>query len=93
MAKILDHKKDFSKAAIWYHSLSLSPIIDAQKCLIALTNAIKCTILSPFHVSRSKLVSLLFKNEKAKQSSAYFILEYLYVRCKTATIFISISIF
>ena len=83
MAKIFDYKKDFLKAAIWYYSLSLSPLIDTQKCLIALTNAIKCTILSPSGVSRSKLISDLFKSEKAKQSSGYFMLIYLYVHYET----------
>jgi hypothetical protein len=88
---IFDYKKDFLQAAVWYHSLSLSPSIDRHKCLIVLTNAIKCTILSSFNVSRSKLISELFKNDKAKQSSAYFMLNFLYVHYED--IFMSVAVF
>ncbi|CAF1114387.1 unnamed protein product [Adineta ricciae] len=38
-------------------------------------NAIKCAILSPFGVDRSKLFFDLFQNKKAKQSACFFMLE------------------
>ena len=73
MAITFDHKNSYIQAARCYYILSMSPIIEEKESLHLLTDAIKCTILSGFGVARSKLISDLFKNEKAKRLPLYSI--------------------
>ncbi|CAF1155904.1 unnamed protein product [Adineta ricciae] len=75
MAIAFDHKNSYIQAVRCYYILSMSPMIEEQKSLHLLTDAIKCTVLSGFGVARSELISVLFKNEKAKRLPLYSIVD------------------
>ncbi|XP_037557710.2 COP9 signalosome complex subunit 4 [Dermacentor silvarum] len=77
-AKVLDYRHKFIEAAQRYNELSYKPIHEAEQ-MIALRNALICTILASAGQQRSRMLATLFKDERCQQLPAYNILEKMYL--------------
>eukprot|EP01099_Mayorella_cantabrigiensis_P003700 TRINITY_DN2796_c0_g1_i4.p2 TRINITY_DN2796_c0_g1~~TRINITY_DN2796_c0_g1_i4.p2 ORF type:complete len:387 (+),score=99.16 TRINITY_DN2796_c0_g1_i4:101-1261(+) len=72
-AKIQDYRRKFIEAAIWYYELS--QIVNEGERLQALEYAITCAILAKAGPQRSRVLALLYKDERSSQLEIYPILE------------------
>lgn len=76
---IADFKFKFLDAAQGYYNLlSLSPLKDDMFRLEALKHATICTILAPAGPRRTRMLGILFKDERSKKLSTFSILEATY---------------
>ncbi|VDN06219.1 unnamed protein product [Thelazia callipaeda] len=75
-AKVLDHRKKFIEAAHRYYDLSLlRNTFSTSDKLQALTNAIFCTVLASPGVQRSRMLTVLVKDERCCNLPAYGVLK------------------
>ncbi|KAK4127044.1 hypothetical protein N657DRAFT_588929 [Parathielavia appendiculata] len=66
-ARIQDSNRQFLQAAKSYHHISLSTDIAEEERLHTLGMAIKCAVLAPAGPLRSRLLALLYKDERAAE--------------------------
>jgi len=78
-ARVLDYRRKFIEAAQRYNELSYRTIIHESERKTALQNALHCTILASAGQQRSRVLALLFKDERCQQLQAYGILEKMYM--------------
>lgn len=78
-ARVLDYRRKFIEAAQRYNELSYRTIIHEEERLIALKNALICTILASAGQQRSRMLATLFKDERCQKLPAYNILEKMYL--------------
>ncbi|KAJ9523261.1 hypothetical protein QJQ45_024043 [Haematococcus lacustris] len=83
-ARILDSKRRFLEAALRYYELSsagghVGQRVDAEDLQQALTQAITCTILASAGPQRSRMLSTLYKDERAEQLPVYPFLEKVFL--------------
>ncbi|KAJ9522666.1 hypothetical protein QJQ45_019743, partial [Haematococcus lacustris] len=83
-ARILDSKRRFLEAALRYYELSsagghVGQRVDAEDLQQALTQAITCTILASAGPQRSRMLSTLYKDERAEQLAVYPFLEKVFL--------------
>jgi COP9 signalosome complex subunit 4 len=80
-ARILDALRDFLPAADRYLSVSLSPALDTEERLLALSSSITCAVLAPAGPPRSKTLSRLYRDERALSlpTSVFSILEKMHL--------------
>jgi len=71
-ARILDSKRKFMEAAQWYFRLSqVDPnlgdgkLVAEEEMLTALSHSITCAILAPAGPARSRILSMLYKDERS----------------------------
>jgi len=81
-ARVLDAKRKFYDAAVRYYELSKlekrlygSQLIEDQELIQALGYAITCAILTPAGPLRSRLLAMLYKDERSKHLSIFATLE------------------
>eukprot|EP00038_Savillea_parva_P009180 m.181758 g.181758 ORF g.181758 m.181758 type:complete len:416 (-) comp15352_c0_seq1:195-1442(-) len=74
--RIFDFKRKFLDAAQGYYQLSLSPLIDdEEQRLHALRSATICVILAPAGPRRTRILGILFKDERSRSLPTFAILE------------------
>jgi len=78
-ARVLDYRRKFIEAAQRYNELSYRTIIHESERKTALQNALHCTILASAGQQRSRVLALLFKDERCQQLPAFGILEKMYM--------------
>ncbi|XP_063243981.1 COP9 signalosome complex subunit 4 [Bacillus rossius redtenbacheri] len=78
-ARVLDYRRKFIEAAQRYNELSYRNIIDEGERMMALKNALICTILASAGQQRSRMLATLFKDERCQHLPAYSILEKMYL--------------
>jgi len=78
-ARVLDYRRKFIEAAQRYNELSYRTIIHESERKMALQNALHCTILASAGQQRSRVLALLFKDERCQQLPAFGILEKMYM--------------
>ncbi|KAI5300039.1 hypothetical protein KEM55_000381 [Ascosphaera atra] len=79
-AKVLDARRKFIEASIEYLNVSLNPIVDEQDRLQSLSTAVICAILSGAGPQRSRMLSRLYKDNRATQlTDIYGMLEKIYL--------------
>ncbi|KAK2152137.1 hypothetical protein LSH36_339g07021 [Paralvinella palmiformis] len=78
-ARVLDFRRKFIEAAQRYNELSYKTLIAEEERLMALRNALVCTILASAGQQRSRMLATLFKDERCQQLPAYGILEKMYL--------------
>jgi len=78
-ARVLDYRRKFIEAAQRYNELSYRTIIHESERQMALQNALHCTILASAGQQRSRVLALLFKDERCQQLPAFGILEKMYM--------------
>eukprot|EP00300_Choanocystis_sp_HF-7_P041674 c8460_g1_i1.p1 GENE.c8460_g1_i1~~c8460_g1_i1.p1 ORF type:complete len:283 (+),score=61.24 c8460_g1_i1:41-850(+) len=70
-SRILDSKKKFLEAAQWYYRISQLDTtqgetkIPESELVVALSHSITCAILSPAGPARSRILSMLYKDERS----------------------------
>ncbi|KAK1860905.1 hypothetical protein I4F81_003491 [Pyropia yezoensis] len=79
-ARILDAKRRFAEAAMQYYSLSQLPPgttaeVTADQTMEALGFAVRCAVLAPAGPQRSRILSLLWKDERSRRLDSWAILE------------------
>lgn len=79
-ARILDAKRRFAEAAMQYYSLSQLPPgttaeVTAAQTTEALGFAVRCAVLAPAGPQRSRILSLLCKDERSQGLGSWAILE------------------
>lgn len=72
-ARIQDYRRKFIEAAIWYYELS--QIVNESERLEALELAITCAILAKAGPQRSRVLALLYKDERSSQLEIFPILQ------------------
>ncbi|XP_074647483.1 COP9 signalosome complex subunit 4-like isoform X2 [Tubulanus polymorphus] len=78
-ARVLDYRRKFIEAAQRYSELSYKNIIAEEERMLALKNALICTILASAGQQRSRMLATLFKDERCQQLPAFSILEKMYL--------------
>ncbi|KAF4530662.1 hypothetical protein B566_EDAN004901 [Ephemera danica] len=78
-ARVLDYRRKFIEAAQRYNELSYKTIIHEDERLMALKNALLCTILASAGQQRSRMLATLFKDERCQMLPAFSILEKMYL--------------
>jgi len=78
-ARVLDFRRKFIEAAQRYNELSYKTVIAEEERMIALRNALVCTILASAGQQRSRMLATLFKDERCQQLPMYGILEKMYL--------------
>lgn len=78
-ARVLDYRRKFIEAAQRYNELSYRTIIHESERKTALQSALHCTILASAGQQRSRVLALLFKDERCQQLPAFGILEKMYM--------------
>jgi len=76
LAKCMDFKKQFLKAALRYYELS--QIVPESDREYALKNAMICTILIPSGPQRSRMLATLYKDERTSKIDIFPFLEKMY---------------
>jgi len=79
-ARILDAKRRFSEAAMQYYSLSQLPPgttaeVTADQTTEALGFAVRCAVLAPAGPQRSRILSMLWKDERTRELDSWAMLE------------------
>ncbi|XP_029341165.1 COP9 signalosome complex subunit 4-like [Acyrthosiphon pisum] len=78
-ARMLNFRLKFVEAALEYHELSNCPSFGESERLVALKNALVCTILSFSGNNRTQLLKLLYNDERCKLLIRLTTLEKLYM--------------
>ncbi|RWS12118.1 COP9 signalosome complex subunit 4-like protein [Dinothrombium tinctorium] len=78
-ARVLDYRRKFIEAAQRYNELSYKTIVDEAERMVALKNALICTVLASAGQQRSRMLATLFKDERCQQLPCYNILEKMYL--------------
>jgi len=76
-ARILDYKRSFIQAAIKYYELS--QIVNESERLPALKFAVTCAILAKAGPQRSRVLAILFKDERSEKLDIRPVLEKMYL--------------
>lgn len=77
-ARIYDSQRAFLDAAQAYYTMSLETVIDEEERLRALGAGIVCAILAPAGPQRAKMLSKLYKDDRASQVDDFPILEKIF---------------
>ena len=77
-ARINDAKRQFFAAASRYHEISLSTSVAEEERLHTLAMAIKCAVLAPAGPNRSRMLGILYKDERAAQLDEFGLLEKMF---------------
>lgn len=78
-ARVLDYRRKFIEAAQRYNELSYRGIVHEDERMMALRNALVCTVLASAGQQRSRMLAILFKDERCQQLPAFAILEKMYL--------------
>lgn len=78
-ARIQDSKREFLLAARSYYDISVESNIAEEERLHTLSMAIKCAILAPAGPPRSRVLSLLYKDERSPGLEEYSMLEKMFL--------------
>lgn len=79
-ARLLDSKRKFLEAAHAYHNLCfLVDDANAEDKLACLSKALTCAVLAPAGPPRSRLLAMLFKDERYQAVSTYNMLQAMYL--------------
>ncbi|XP_065158268.1 COP9 signalosome complex subunit 4 [Atheta coriaria] len=78
-ARVLDYRRKFIEAAQRYNELSYRSIIHEEERVTALRNALICTVLASAGQQRSRMLAILFKDERCQSLPAFAILEKMYL--------------
>ncbi|XP_045476204.1 COP9 signalosome complex subunit 4 [Harmonia axyridis] len=78
-ARVLDYRRKFIEAAQRYNELSYKPIVHEDERMTALRSALVCTVLASAGQQRSRMLAILFKDERCQQLPAFAILEKMYL--------------
>ncbi|KAL3273178.1 hypothetical protein HHI36_014632 [Cryptolaemus montrouzieri] len=78
-ARVLDYRRKFIEAAQRYNELSYRGIVHEEERMTALRNALVCTVLASAGQQRSRMLAILFKDERCQQLPAFGILEKMYL--------------
>ncbi|CCG81507.1 putative COP9 signalosome subunit 4 [Taphrina deformans PYCC 5710] len=78
-ARIFDAKRKFIEASQKYHELSFTTQIPDAERLACLEAAITCGVLAPAGPARSRLLGVLYKDERAQGLDNYSILEKMFL--------------
>ncbi|KZF23856.1 hypothetical protein L228DRAFT_229552 [Xylona heveae TC161] len=78
-ARILDAGRKFLDACRIYHEFSFSLIIAEEEKMRALSAAIICAVLGPAGPQRSRILSQLYRDERASQVEEFGILEKMFL--------------
>jgi len=76
-SRILDSERKFLQAAVNYMELSQidSPLISENDLLLSLENAVTCAILAKAGGARTRVLNMLYRDERSKSLKNYKILE------------------
>lgn len=77
--RVLDYKRKFIEAASRYNELSYKTIIHEQERITALKSAMTCTILANAGQQRSRMLAILYKDERCQGLPDFGILEKMYL--------------
>jgi len=77
--RVLDYKRKFIEAASRYNELSYKTIIHEQERITALKSAMTCTILANAGQQRSRMLAILYKDERCQALPDFGILEKMYL--------------
>ncbi|KAF2271956.1 COP9 signalosome-like protein complex subunit 4 [Westerdykella ornata] len=77
-ARMYDSQRSFLDAAQAYYNVSLEAVIDEEERLRTLSAAFVCAILAPAGPQRAKMLSKLYKDERAHQVEHFAILEKIF---------------
>ncbi|KAJ6643686.1 COP9 signalosome complex subunit 4 [Pseudolycoriella hygida] len=77
--RVLDHRRKFIEAAQRYNELSFRTVAPDREPLATLKSALICTVLASAGQQRSRMLALLFKDERYQQLPAYAILEKMHL--------------
>jgi COP9 signalosome complex subunit 4 len=77
-ARIYDSQRAFLDAAQAYHTMSLESMVDEEERLQALAAAFVCAILAPAGPQRARMLSKLYKDDRANQVEDYPFLEKIF---------------
>jgi len=72
-ARILDYKRKFLEASVKYYDLS--QIVGEAERLEALKFAVQCAILAKAGPQRSRMLAMLYKDERSSKLEIHSILE------------------
>ncbi|VDP38356.1 unnamed protein product [Soboliphyme baturini] len=78
-ARVLNFRRKFFDAAQRYYELSLRTELFEKERLAALTSALQCAVLASAGQQRSRILAILFKDERCQQLQSYGILEKMYL--------------
>lgn len=77
-ARILDARRRFLDASQEYHNVSMAAGVDEGDRLQALSAAIICAVLAPAGPQRSRMLSRLYKDDRASSLEEFGILEKIF---------------
>ncbi|KAL8290573.1 hypothetical protein RQP46_002831 [Phenoliferia psychrophenolica] len=78
-ARMFDYSRRFAEAASKYHELSYVSDIPEDERLACLSSAITCAVLAPAGPTRSRILSSLFRDERAASTEHYTILSKMFL--------------
>jgi len=78
-ARLLDFKRKFIEAASKFNEMSYKTSLHENERMIALKNAMICTILAEAGQQRCRMLATLYKDERCQQISAFNVLEKMYL--------------
>lgn len=80
-SRILDSERKFLLASVNYMELSQinSPLVKEQDLLISLSNAVTCAILAPAGGNRTRVLAMLYRDERTRQLQNFRVLERMHL--------------
>ncbi|GAA5934286.1 uncharacterized protein JCM15063_004528 [Sporobolomyces koalae] len=78
-ARMFDFSRRFADAASKYHEISYVSVLAEEERLQALTAAIVCAVLAPAGPTRSRILTSLYRDERAASSDHYAVLSKMFL--------------
>jgi COP9 signalosome complex subunit 4 len=73
-SRVLDSKRKFELAAYAYYGLSVQEGVDKEDLLRLLGMCLTCTLLAPAGPMKSRIITILVKDERSKALEFYGLL-------------------
>eukprot|EP00117_Sycon_ciliatum_P034849 scpid54387/ scgid26519/ COP9 signalosome complex subunit 4 len=79
-ARVLDNRRKFLEAAHRYYTISYHALVHESQRVESLRHALVCTVLASAGQPRTRMLGLLFKDERCQRLSEFPILEKMYLQ-------------